>query len=294
LLHLRQRIDGKPFTSSALALVGEEWRFASVTAWVAPEAAVIALSVTPETPVPGGVFLDAAVLTEGEPTGAPDPATSADLVHWSGVPARNLLSNPSYEAAPWRPRPWVDWPVQALTGRQLDHLLDRISRLGAGSDEPEKWSLWMWEIGLQTVWGRLGRLAELTMPRWWYAAHALVLAAAVTGALFAGARALWRRQVRSAHLKIGTLSSLTLIAAALITCGPYILDLYPGAPFGRYFLVALVPLAGLYVSGLVWVWPRPARGMAALLLLGVMAALDAYVLFYALPLHFSIGLPRIQ
>ncbi len=93
---------------------------------------------------------------------------------------------------------------------------------------------------------------------------------------------------------LAALAILTLIGAAVITLVPFIFGLYTGLPFGRYFLVALVPVAGLYVGGLVWVLPRPARGVATLLLLAVLAMLDAYVLFYALPLHFSIGLPDIQ
>lgn len=82
-------------------------------------------------------------------------------------------------------------------------------------------------------------------------------------------------------------------AAAALTLAPYALGIYPGWPFGRYALVALLPLAVLHVYGIAWWSPARWRALPVMALLLIMALLDGYALFYALPTHFTINAPGV-
>jgi hypothetical protein len=290
-VHVENKVAGRVARHQTEIMVGDEWRFARLPVALPLDTTTIAVSISLAEPVAGGVLVDQVVMATGTYDGAPERATGGAALTWDGQPVTNTVTNPTFEDAPLWPRPWLAGLVKSTTGRDVRQLLD-LERHRAGlPDSGEEWQREIGEPFLESLWGRLGRVVDLNMPSWWYATHTALLAAAVVGAAVALGRAIWRRRVRGVHVAIGALLLPTAALTALTALGPYVVGLFDGPPFGRYFLVALLPLAGLYVGGLVWVWPRPLRGIAVLLLLLVLAALDAYVLFYALPTHYSINPP---
>lgn len=285
-LRLRWRV-GERFQSQRLRInPTAEWEFYRHTATIPSDADTISVSVMAEPAGSTAVLVDDAILTLGHHEGAPERVAGGGIA-WSGAPVENLLVNPSFEESMPVLRPQARTLLRTITHLDVDQLY-RV----APPDTVEKWQVRVVEPFFQSLWGRLGRLAELVMPAWWYMAHALLLAAAILGGIFGAVRAAFGRRLRRGTLLAGALLGAQLVGAAVVAIGPYLLGIYSGPPFGRYFLVAILPLALLYVGGFIWPWPRRLRPIALLALLVALAALDAYALFYELPNHFAVGGPR--
>lgn len=289
LLRVRQTTKGKRAVEQAEARARPDWQFATVPVTLAPDASSVVVSVSSESGA-GGVLLDRVLVARGDAGRPAMPVVTGRAVRWEGGTGVDALENPDFEAAPLGLRPWLRRLLEDLIHRDPAPLLDPGELAARLPSDDQEWRLSIWEPFFISLWGRLGRVAELAMPPWWYTAHAVVLAAAGAGAAIGALRGLRRACAR--RLWPGAVLAVAGLGSAVIALGPFILDVYPGYPSGRYFLPALLPLAGLYVWGLVGVWPRRLQGVALLALLAVLAGLDAYALFYALPAHFTIGLPR--
>lgn len=190
-------------------------------------------------------------------------------------------------------RPWVLALVQRLIEYDLTAVFGTTEGSGDAPTSGEEWRVRIWEPLLISLWGRFGRVAELTLPIWWYAIHAIVFSTAVLGCLLTVGRGLigWRRH--RPWLVVHGLLTIAGLGSAAVTILPYAIGLYAGYPLARFFLPALLPLTLVYATGLVLVWPRAWQGPALFIMLAILAWLDAYVLFYALPTHYSIGNPRL-
>lgn len=291
-IRLEQYTGGKLVTKSRPRTVSDNWKFHSLATAVAADALGLSVIVAQETPTPHGIMVGNPALVQDDLSNAAAPVVTDSLIYWADEPITNLLRNPDFESSiPFRLRPWLHGPVEKMVARDAQTVVSRTTQLVENPEYFMQRRQWLVESFLESMWGRLGRLAEINMPVWWYRTHAIVLAAATVGAVAGALLAVARRRVTVLHLAIGALLSATMLAAGAMALGPYVLGLYTGPPFGRYFLVALLPVTCLYVGGLVWIWPASVRAGALLLLLGVLATLDAYVLFYALPAHFSIAVP---
>jgi hypothetical protein len=289
-LRVRQTTKGKRAVEQVEAGATPDWQFAAVPIALAPDASSVVVSVV-AGPGAGGVLLDRVALARGEADRPATPVVAGRTLRWEGGTGVDALENPAFEAAPLGIRPWVRQVLQDLIHRDPEALLEPGALAGRLPKDGQAWRLTIWEPFFISLWGRLGRVAELAMPPWWYAAHGVVLAAGAAGALIGALRGVRRAGAR--QLWLGAVLAVAALGSAVIALGPYVLDLYPGYPAGRYFLPALLPLACLYVWGLVGIWPRRLQGVALLVLLGILAGLDTYALFYELPAHFTIGGPRL-
>jgi hypothetical protein len=290
-VRLELKVGGRTSFADATARPGDEWQFVSVTAPVGPTTSAGAISASTQS---GGspLLIDGATLVVGSFAGAPTAAGPTTLV-WEGRSAVNLMDNPGFEERPFGLRPWAQRVVERLINRPYAYLFDDDRWPGRTPETWEEWQINILEPFFETLWGRLGRTTDLNLPPWWYRAHAVLLSAACVGGLVAGVVALARRRVTARHAGLGALLALTLLGSAVVAVGPYVLGIYAGPPFGRYFLPALLPLAAIYVGGLVLATPRSFRPLALLALLGVMAALDAYALFAFMLNHFGIRPPAV-
>ncbi len=223
--------------------------------------------------LPLRIFLDGAMLLEGEFRELSTPTfedAAGQVVLWNGRRARNLLRNPSGEAAWPRLRPSIDRLLLPYARRSpsqtVSALFDwrRTAPIMLGDAVPEV---------IDSYFGRLGWGNVRSTGRMLSQALRVLVFASLFGSVTWLARGRSRqREMYAAVVVLGVAAVLGWAGA--ITRPLPMLRAVEALPLARYSFPVAIPTVLMLVGGWCVLWPRRYRQWGLVLLMGVLVILD--------------------